>query len=86
MSNNLSGRNWKWIHLFLIFGFLGLWAAAWVFKWVESVVFVSHVSMVALVLAEVSAWQAARTEQKQDKHLESNQVQDDRQDSQLGNA
>ena len=85
MSKNLSGQNWKWIHFTLIFGFLGLWAAAWYFNWVESVVFVSHVSMIALVLAEISSWQAARTEQKQDEQLEQNQEQDDRQDRQLNN-
>lgn len=63
---SLSGRAWKWIHFSLVIFFLLMWGAAWLFGWVNSVVFVSHVSMVALVLAEVSAWQAARTEQKQD--------------------
>lgn len=82
---NLSGQNWKWIHFGLIFGFVGLWATAAVLGWLSSVTFVSHVSMVALVLAEISAWQAARTEQKQDEQLDNNQEQDNRQDEQLNN-
>lgn len=39
---------------------------AYVLKWLESVVFVSLISMVALFLGSFSAWQAARTEVKQD--------------------
>ena len=79
----MNGKTWKWIHFSFIFGFLALWAAAWHFKWVESVVFVSHVSMVALVLAEISAWQAARTESKQDEQIEENEQRDDTQDKHL---
>lgn len=36
--------------------------------WVKSVTFVSHMSMIALVLAEIAAWQASRTEQKEDEN------------------
>lgn len=64
---DLSGRFWKWTHLFGIFFFIALWIVAWIFGWIESVVFVSHVSMVALVLSEIAAWQASRVEQKEDK-------------------
>lgn len=35
--------------------------------WLKSVTFVSVISMVALFLGSFSAWQAARTEVKQDK-------------------
>jgi 4-hydroxybenzoate polyprenyltransferase len=63
---SFTGRTWKWIHLGFVFFFVALWGLAAVMGWLKSVTFVSHVSMVALVLAEVSAWQAARTEQKQD--------------------
>lgn len=65
---NMNGKFWKYFHLVGIFFFIALWAAAWIFGWVQSVVFVSHVSMVALVLAEFSAWQASRTEQKEDEN------------------
>lgn len=68
---DMDGRTWKWVHFCGIFFFIALWIAAAVFGWVQSVVFVSHVSMVALVLAEVSAWQASRTEQKEDENGDS---------------
>jgi hypothetical protein len=38
--------------------------------WLESVVFVSLVSMVALWLGSFSSWQAARTEVKQEVQME----------------
>jgi hypothetical protein len=38
--------------------------------WLESVTFVSLISMVALFLGSFSAWQAARTETKQDAEIE----------------
>lgn len=63
----MNGKALKWIHLGAVIFFVALWAAATIFGWVESVVFVSHMSMVALVLAEIAAWQAARTEEKEDK-------------------
>lgn len=68
MSINLTGRFWKWFHLVGVFAMIALWAIATLTKLVESVTFVSHVSMLALVLAEFSAWQASRTEQKQDQN------------------
>ena len=46
---------------------LALWALASGFGWVKSVVFVSHVSMLALVLAEFSAWQGARAEKSSEE-------------------
>lgn len=67
---NLSGRAWKWIHFFGIFFFLGLWIFAWATGLVKSVAFVSHVSMIALILAEITSWQASRTEQKEDEREE----------------
>lgn len=80
----MGGLAWKRIHFVLIFVFLGLWGVAAYFGWLNSVVFVSHVSMAALVLAEISSWQGARTEQKQDEAIEENQEQDARQDDILG--
>lgn len=47
-----------------------VWGIATLTGLVQSVVFVSHVSMLALVLAEFSAWQASRTEQKEDQNGE----------------
>lgn len=41
-------------------------AAAYALGWLQSVVFVSLVSMVALFLGSFSAWQAARVEVNQD--------------------
>lgn len=52
--------------------------------WINSVAFVAHVSMVALVLGSLSAWQAARTEQKQDDEIEKNEQRDNAQDDYLG--
>lgn len=80
----MSGKAWKRIHFFFIFFFIALWATAGLLGWLSSVVFVSHVSMAALVLAEISSWQGARTEQKQDKQIEENENRDDTQDDTLG--
>lgn len=66
----MSGRFWKWMHFVGIFMMLALWAIATLTGLVKSVTFVSHVSMLALVLAEFSAWQSSRTEQKQDKDID----------------
>lgn len=85
MKIDLSGKFWKWVHLVGIFVMLALWAFATLTGLVKSVVFVSHVSMLALVLAEISSWQGSRTEQKQDAQIEDNDERDDKQDEQLGN-
>lgn len=63
----LNGKFWKYFHLVGIFAMVLLWAVATFSGLVESVTFVSHVSMLALVLAEFSAWQASRTEEKEDE-------------------
>lgn len=62
---------------------LGLWVLAGLMGWLESVKFVSHVSMAALVLAELSSWQGSRTEQKQDQQIDENEDRDDNQDKHL---
>lgn len=46
---------------------IALWAFAVLTGLVQSVTFVSHVSMLALVLSEFAAWQGSRTEQKEDE-------------------
>ena len=51
---------------------------AYVLGWLESVTFVSIISMLALFLGSFSSWQAARTETKQDRDIE--QVIDERED------
>lgn len=48
---------------------------AWYLGWLESVTFVSLVSMLALFLGSFSSWQAARTEVKQQETLD--QLDDD---------
>lgn len=80
----MDGRFWKIVHFYGIFLFIGVWIAAGIFHWLNSVTFVSHVSMAALVLAEISSWQGSRTEQKQDKQIEQNNKRDDIQDDELG--
>lgn len=44
-------------------------ALAFYLGWLESVVFVSLVSMLALWLGSFSSWQAARTETKQEEQM-----------------
>lgn len=44
-------------------------ALAYVLGWLNSVIFVSLVSMIALFLGSFSAWQAARVEVKQDEEI-----------------
>lgn len=66
----MDGKGLKWVHFGLVLFFILLWGAAALLGWLQSVTFVSHVSMVALVLAEVAAWQGARTEEKEDKREE----------------
>ena len=63
----MSGKFWKHIWFVGIFVMLGLWIYAAVTGLVNSVAFVSHMSMLALVLAMIAAWQGSRTEQKQDE-------------------
>jgi hypothetical protein len=43
---------------------------AFAMGWLESVTFVSLISMLALFLGSFSAWQAARTEVRQDEMIE----------------
>jgi hypothetical protein len=50
-----------WVPITIIAFFLG---------WLESVTFVSLVSMLALFLGSFSSWQAARTEVKQEVQME----------------
>jgi hypothetical protein len=51
---------------------------AFALGWLQSVVFVSLMSMIALFLGSFSSWQAARTEVKQDQEIEN--VIDERED------
>ena len=44
--------------------------AAFFLGWLESVTFVSLISMLALFLGSFSSWQAARTEVKQEQQME----------------
>lgn len=57
---------WKKFHRFLVFFWIALWIAATIFGWIYSVAFVSHISMVALVLGSFAAYQSARVEVKED--------------------
>lgn len=63
----MNGKHMKWVHLGLVIFWICLWVVAAVTGLINSVAFVSHMSMVALVLASASAWQAARTEEKEDE-------------------
>ena len=51
---------------------------AYALNWLQSVTFVSLMSMIALFLGSFSSWQAARTEVKQDEDIEN--VIDERED------
>lgn len=64
----MSARGWRALHGWATVAFLALWGVAILTGWIESVKFVSHVSMVALAYASLSAWQACRTEVKQDEN------------------
>lgn len=66
----MDGQFWKWMHFVGIFIVIGIWILAIPTGWIQSVTFVSHISMAALVLAEISSWQGSRTEQKQDAEIE----------------
>lgn len=66
----MNGKHWKWIHLSFVFLFAAIWVAAVPTGWIQSVTFVSHMSMAALVYAGVSSWQAARVEEKEDERDE----------------
>lgn len=63
----MDGQKWKLVHGGLFLFWIALWIVASLTGWIESVAFVSHISMIALVLASVSSWQAARTEEKEDE-------------------
>lgn len=65
----MGGKFWKWFWFVGIWAMFALWGFATYTGLVESVVFVSHVSMLALVLAVLAAWQGARGEQKQDQQI-----------------
>lgn len=43
-----------WLNVAILVFSFALWIVAWVMGWLESVVFVSHVSMLALVLTAIS--------------------------------
>lgn len=49
-------------HAILTFTWLVTWAVAWFTGWIYQVAFVSHLSVIALVLTSWGAWQSARVE------------------------
>lgn len=63
----LSGKAMKYIHGALTILWCLVWLAASIFGWLTSVTFVSHLSVIALILTSAGAWQGARTEDKQDQ-------------------
>ena len=63
----MDGKKLKWVHGSFVIAFILIWITAAIFGWLASVTFVSHMSMIALVYAAASAWQAARTEEKEDE-------------------
>jgi hypothetical protein len=48
-----------WINIAILVGSMLLWVAAFAFGWLQSVAFVSHISMAALVIGAVSGIAAA---------------------------
>ena len=57
---------WKRFNLFLTFFWIALVPTAFITGWVHSSVFISTLSLVALILASQSSWQASRVEFKGD--------------------
>lgn len=49
---------WRGTNLALVVAMLVLWAAAALTGWIGSTIFIGHVSMLALVLAALSAWRS----------------------------
>jgi len=58
----------QWVHGGFVIFWIVLWIVASIFGWLASVTFVSHLSVVALVLASLASWQAARGERKADEN------------------
>lgn len=67
MGVKVDGKVMKRIHASFVILFAIIWIAAAIFGWLSSVVFVSHMSMVALVYAAASAWQGAKAEEASEK-------------------
>lgn len=63
-------RTLRTVHGLLVLAWIILWIVATYTNWIDSVRFVSHVSMLALVLGSLASWQAARVEVKQDQPTE----------------
>jgi hypothetical protein len=63
----MNGKKLKYVHGGLVIFWILLWIVAAITGWIQSVAFVSHMSMAALVLGSASAWQAARTEEKEEE-------------------
>lgn len=57
---------WKRFNLFLTCFWIALVPIAIIFGWINSTAFVSALSLVALILASQSSWQASRVEHKAD--------------------
>jgi hypothetical protein len=49
-----KGQKMWWINAVALFGSIVLWGMAALFGWLESVAFVSHISMGALVLSAIA--------------------------------
>lgn len=61
-----NGRFLRNFHGCLVVFWIALWIYASITGLVNSVAFISHLSIVALVLASAASWQAARIEEKED--------------------
>jgi hypothetical protein len=56
-------------HGWCVVVWFALWAMATLTGWINQTSFVSHISMIALILGSWSSWQAARVEVKQDEEI-----------------
>lgn len=75
-STAASALFWKRLNLFLTFFWLAMIPIATFTGWINSTSFVSYLSLMALVLASQSSWQASRVEFKGDVRDPNTDVED----------
>lgn len=65
----MTPRAMLWVHGISTIAWALLWLVASFVGWINSVAFVSHMSMAALVYTSAAAWQSARADKRVHDHL-----------------